>query len=220
MFYPANCSWEWTIKVFITLQYFARKLISWRRENYKSGFKNTLTHGHKKVQLIYFVFSAIGLGPWTKRFTANKFKLEKLQHSLWRRRIHTRMPLQFLLVRDRPSKPWKRGRKNKKASLTKLEAASVFNVLTVYLLSWEHKMDPWELHLFFCSKFGLSLSPFGELWSSPLAPNKWSFLKSYLFFTLNNHLYPIVGNSMNQFWLASLFMTVEFGSVLTLLRIA
>lgn len=73
---------------------------------------------------------------------------------------------------------------------------------------------------FFCSKFGLSLSPFGELWSSPLAPNKWSFLKSYLFFTLNNHLYPIVGNSMNQIRLASLFMTVEFGSVLILLRIA
>lgn len=74
------------------------------------------------------------------------------------------------------------GEKIKKASLTKLEAASVFNVLTVYLLSWAHKMDPWELHLFFCSKFGLSLSPFGELWSSPLAPNKWSFLKSSLFF--------------------------------------
>lgn len=113
-----------------------------------------------------------------------------------------------------------RGGEKIKSKLTKLEAASVFNVLTVYLLSWAHKMDPWEFHLFFCSKFGLLLSPFGELWSSPLAPNKWSFLKSYLFFTLNNHLYPIVGNSMNQFWLASLFMTVEFGSVLILLRIA
>lgn len=149
MFYPARCSWEWTIKVFITLQYFARKLISWRRENYKSGFKTPLHMVTKRCNWYTLSSPLSVLDPGR-----NGSQLINLS---WRN-SSTPCGEDVFIQECRYNSSWygtdpvnleRGGEKIKKASLTKLEAASVFNVLTVYLLSWAHKMDPWELHLFF-----------------------------------------------------------------------